>query len=679
MFAYLGFVGVPLLALAAAPDLVELPVPIEPYPGRSIAVDPRGEVHVVGRLRKGAAERGCELVYFRTREGQWQEEPIPPPTSYGEEWGDNDFVEASIAIDGDGQPMIAFTEDWQPGPGEHETALFFARRGQRGWKTVQLDSYSGLLRSVTLSAYDGGWTLAAISSSEWSGIVRWGPSEGPVQWSQASRLASELVLVEGGYGQSAFYRVLDDVFFVGPDGQKQQVSSGAARQLSAVATDSAIHWLRYDPGRERPYAGHIDITEAESPSATSGAPIDVQEAGWYNSSAVAADGTPLTAWYYRRNPFNKGLMVATLGADGRWQPWVQIRSEENNVGFSPTIAAGPDGTIALAALDRSERRMLVERYTSIDEAKAAAVQAAGDWTDRHRKTEIFVYGGGWLQGWSTAMPSPSEAAYEEDAERIDTDILLQPGLGLQGGLAGRVGRFDLALEYLERRGGKLAETVDKLENLAGKVGIDKFPFAGSSAQVHFRSVQLSGLRDGIRRDGVPTEVSERELQIRYLGKGDWYGGLGYRVLRTPQDLYRVKDGRGDKRDTVLASWRTDARLSTLSILAGRSIIDYLGRYEIRRFGPFFDSQVGFGLVDGRFSAGEETLDASGLSFHARGDAGIVVYRRFRELMGAGLFAQAGLRGEGAAIFVPSRDGEIDLVFSRGDGRFGPFLNVGALF
>jgi hypothetical protein len=672
--------GVWIAVALAAP--AELPVALEPFPGRSVAVGPQGEVHVVGmragllrRLASGS-EGPTNLVYLQLTGGEWTEEPIPPPSSYGETWSGNQFEDAAVAVDADGWPLLVFTEDWQPSASEHLTAIYLARRGPGGWKTVELDGYAGQLDGVGLSVHEDGWTVAGMfSSGEWHGIVRWEPGEGAVMWARTSRLASELALVEGSAGRQAVYRVLDDVFLVGPDGESQKIATRSARQVSAVARGEELHWLRYDPGQERPYGGVL-----RSAGEKVEASLDKKEAGWNNTAAVGPDGRVLAAWYYRRNAFNKGLTVAELDEEGKWQSWVQLRDEDRNVGLLPTLAVGADGTLALAALDRSAHRLEVHTFSSVEQARQAAVPPAGDWTDRYRRVDLFTYGGGWLQSWMATTGAPEEAEYDEDVRPMDGTLLLEPALGLQGGLAGRIGRFDLALEYLKREGGHLKETVDKLENLAGKVGIDKFPFPGSRAQVHFHSVEMSGAyRRGPGRL-VSAELSERDLQIRYLGKGDWYVGLGYRVIRAPQDVYRVKMGRGKAPDTVLASWNTDGRLGTTSVIVGRSIIDYLGRYEIGYVGPYMDVQLGAGLVAGRFEVRDDTLRGSALSCNGRADLGLVAYRRFRSWRGVGFFAQAGLRGDGTLTGVPPGEaGETELVFRRRDGRIGPFLNLGAVF
>ncbi len=61
----------------------------------------------------------------------------------------------------------------------------------------------------------------------------------------------------------------------------------------------------------------------------------------------------------------------------------------------PIEDIGPDGTVAVMALDRSDKSARVWRFESLEAARAAAVAEPTGGLYRDRALSLFAYAGGW--------------------------------------------------------------------------------------------------------------------------------------------------------------------------------------------------------------------------------------------------------------------------------------------
>jgi len=692
--------------------------------GQSLRVGPDGSVHmVVDQQTSGAATGGGGLSQFisvssssegssgasapkgingptylrKARGGRFLSEPVPGP---GGKWKDGDYVtEALLDLDAQGQPIIAMEGQYCYDAGdkrECDDRLWVARRQGKGWKTIALKVPAGSYSEIALAAGgpSGDWTVAARYAEDkdenpWKGVVRYDGGERPERWIEGAAPNAMRLVIEDGGRPALLYR-RGQKLYVHRGGQTSQLAGGTWMEIAgAPSPGGGVQYLTYRPGPDAMYYGD---TGGELRR------IDTAESGWYNDLAVGPDGRPVAAWYYWRNPFNKGVMLGAQGPDGEWETWTQLRSEDINVGWFTSVDVGADGTVALLSLNRSERFAVLKTYDSLEVAKLAAAPAAGDWTDRSRWLALFVYGGGWYNYTTLATSPPSDEDFtyaREDMGPLTGSYSLQPSPAIEGGFAGKIGSVDLAVEYMQRNSEDEAfQTIEKMQNLAGKLGIDNIPIPGSETQIHLRNQVISGTytdAEGLRE---PFESSDRIVDVRYVDKRAFHLGFRYHSYSGPQDVYLSKD------HVVLDAFVADAEFTEGSILGGYSVMNYLKKYEVQHFGPYLDAQGGIGFVDVDLNRRDDSTplteetwaasyDEAAAAFWGEADLGLVAYKRWRGARGAGAFARLGARGTIKYIGAGEPDEEdkdeddADTLwwpnFARLDARYGPYVNAGVVF
>lgn len=677
----------------AANPTETLPHALMAYSSPSVAMDPAGTLHLIGRrkvsgkgmlqsLMYSSSDPNAEpsnLIYLQqTPEGTWSEETVPGPPSLDGQWGGSEFLDASIDVDSTGRVFILMIEDFPDADGKGSSTLVYlsVRDTSGAWTTRQLPSWVGQYEAA-LGVHQDKWMVAGLWTGEGKPrIVRWeeGRSE-EVLWDETDLLAGALTWVDGAPEPTVLYRKLGKLFQLNADGTTESLGDGGARKMSAVHAGGETQVFLYKASKDSPYVKHGEQLDR----------LDTKEAGWHSDLELTPDGTPVAAWYYRRNAFNKGLAIGVPDASGTWQRRVLLRDEQTNRGWNPTIAVGDGGQVAVALLNRSDKRLEVQRYASIEALNQATVEPATDWTRNHSSISALAYGGAWYQFWAgeTTAPDPREDIYEAGVRPLDGDLDTDPGLGAEGGFALRLGRVDMALEYLQRSDSDAAGALQKINNIAGKVSMDKFPLPGSTAQLHFRSADLDAQWAAPGGKVEEFRLSDRMVQLRYVSKGNGYVGASYRSFAAPQDLYSLRPGPEeveDAPDTILSSWETDGDFKITSLVGGWSVMNYLGRYEVSHLGPYCDGQVGAGYAAGTFTADDGSVtNQGGAALSAQLDVGVVGYKRFRSLRGAGLFTQVGARGDGQMIFSRSGDDDLKIRYGRVDRRYGPYANVGLVF
>ncbi len=685
-----------LLSISALAGSVDLPIPLGIWDSPSIAMGPDGTLHVVGRRTASAkrflssivssasdpASEPSNMVYLRQDpDGAWSEEAIPPPSQL-DGWGGSEFHDATVTVDEKGRPILVYLEDFPKPEGTgSDTFIYVSEREADGWTTTQIPTWIGTYGEVSLGVYDGRWTLAAhyvgsgTAEKVWTGIVRFEEGAGDeVKWHKGDPLIGELALVEGAKEPELLYRRLGVVYHLDAEGSRTKITDGSSKSLSAVRSRDGLRYLMYRANKDRPYIGLL----GSAPTS-----LDTKEAGWHSDLALDPSGRALATWYYRRNAFNKGLVVARQAEDGGFRQFTVVREENENIGWNPTLAVAENGNVAISMLNRSKDRLVVRRYDSVDALEAEALPDTGDWTENRQSINAVAYGGAWFTFWEarTSAPDPEDNLFEEGVEALGGSLDVDPGLSLEGGFAGRVGRFDLALEYMRRNSGSEGvQALNRVQNLAGKLSMDKIPLPGSQAQLHFRAADLSGQWTDDLGTVKSFEISERMIQLRYVGKSNGYFGASYRTYGAPQDVYTVLPGVDDAPDTVLGAVETEADFAITSVIGGWSVMNYLGRYEISHVGPYVDGQMGLGSAAGEFTDPTgATFNASALAMSVQLDVGIVAYKRVKRLHGAGLFAQGGLRGDGQMMARMATGEDVTYTYARVDGRYGPYANVGVVY
>jgi hypothetical protein len=243
-----------------------------------------------------------------------------------------------------------------------------------------------------------------------------------------------------------------------------------------------------------------------------------------------------------------------------------------------------------------------------------------------------------------------------------------------------VGPVNLVLEYMRRNDDDEAvQTINKLQNLMAKVGIDDIPAPDTEMQLHLRTADLDGTYVGQDGTVVPFTTADRMVELRYVGKEGYHLGLRYHGFSGPQDV-AISESR-----VLTDAYVADARFTEGSFVVGWAVLDYLKKYETRYVGPALDAQIGLGLVSARLTptGGGEAADHLGVTIPGQLELSLVAYRRVRSLKGAGGFVRIGVRGMGqyTGAIEPTEREEVTPYanFTRIDGRAGPWGHVGLVF
>ncbi len=685
-----------VLATALAADPAVIPGGL--FDADSLVVDPAGTTHALVSPKKTRLAAVTNQLTFTNDQGEvigrvggdpvryvrvapgGEPEVVPVPGPSGE-WREGENVEDAALVLGSDGPVVLVT-----GQSCGQTcvpAAWIARWTGSGFETRDWDRgpgvHSGLLTGV---GPDGRWfAVSHVTGGEggFTGFQRTDEDGAVRPWVPAPRGSPEAVV--DGAPLRLLYRSGKELHL--SDGTEDVVVADGARHHADAVADGRgeVRFLMYDADRKRLRSG----TPASGPD-----DVDTPESGWHHALTVAG-GQPLAAWYYYRNNYNKGVKVGAWTGD-RWDQWTQVRSDTRNIGWNVDLAAGPDGRTALIGLDRSRQEVVLHTWPSVDAMRAEGVPDAGDWTDRRRNAFFFAYGGGWYQWWNITANAPSEETFTfSGVEPVTGSYGVTPGLGLEGGFAGKFGPFDLALEYLRRSGDDEAtQTIQRLQNLMGKIGIEDLPLPDSELQLHLRVSDLDAAYRSTTGAASAFTTAERLVEARYVGKQGYHFGLRYHGFEGPLDVFESTN------QLVTGRFVADARFKTASVVGGWSVMDYLKKYEVRFLGPYLDAQLAGGFANAALldPSGRPGSNASGLTITANADLGVAAYQRVRSLGGTGGFARLGMRGwyqftgnqepeETATTTTTTGTGteapEAFRNFSRTDTRFGPYAHVGVVF
>lgn len=629
---------------------------------------------VIGRVG------GDPVRYVRLPVGGEPEVTVVPGPSG--QWAEDQQVEnAALVVPADGVPVVLITGQVCGSQGCTEQA-WISRLEDGAFRTRDWDRGPGARRGlVTAVTPDGWWAVSHVSGGPegFTGFEVIDARGNARPWIASERGFPEAVVDPGGTARLLF-KVGKELHL--SDGTTDTLlADGASDHADAVAAPDGVHWLMYDAEKKRLRGGLGDGGTAE---------IDGPESGWHHALTVA-DGHALAAWYYYRNNYNKGVRVGAWAGD-HWDTWTQLRSDTENLGWGVDVAASAD-RIALIGLDRSRQRVVVNTWPDLGAMRAEALPDAGNWTDRRRNVFFFAYGGGWYQFWNIRAAAPDAETFSFDGvEPVVGEYGVQPGLGLEGGFAGKIGRFDLALEYLRRSSDREGvQTIQRLQNVVGKLGIDDLPLPDSELQLHFRASDLDGAYAAATGDERPFTTDERLLELRYVGKQGYHFGLRYHGFAGPLDVFESAD------HVVTDTFVADARFTTASVVGGWAVMDYLKKYEVRFLGPYFDAQGGVGYANAALldPAGRPDSHAGGLTFTVNGDLGLAAYQRVQSAGGLGGFVRVGGRGwyqytgntepeetagtTSTTATTGTAEPRTFRNFSRTDLRYGPYANVGLVF
>ncbi|MEZ4236601.1 MAG: hypothetical protein R3F59_10680 [Myxococcota bacterium] len=447
-------------ALAADPD----PIPGGLFDADSLSVAADGTVHALAAPKQARLSKLTNQITLTNDQGEVITRvgghpvrhvrldpdgtvtvtPIPGPD--GAEWAaELHVLDAALDLDPADQPVVVIRGQVCRPNTPCVDQLWLATPQGEGWVTRPL-STEGMVSGLVLDAGSGGWVAVShVIAGTFAGFAVWDATGAERPWIPC-RSGEPVALVLDGERPKLVYRDGDSLHLA--DGETdRELATGVRHSADALALPGGgVRYTAYDPNSKRLRSGVVAPGDG---TASAAVPVDLPESGWFSALALAGD-QPVAAWYYYRNNYNKGVRLGVW--DGaQWDRWTQIRSDVDNVGWNVDLAASADGTLALVALDRSHHRVVLRRWGSLAEARAEAVPDAGDWTDRRHTTFFFAYGGGWYQLWGIAASPPSEEDFTfTGADPVTGTYGVRPGLGLEGGFAGKIGPVDLVLEYMRR-------------------------------------------------------------------------------------------------------------------------------------------------------------------------------------------------------------------------------------
>ncbi len=664
--------------------VVATAAPLHTTPGSlfghdAVALGPDGTTYALVAAKQSRLGRITSVVTVTDSDGQVQdvspprarllvrppggavaEEAIPGP---GGVWGSADrLVDGALALDAAGRPVVAMLGENCPENTPCSPRLWVAVRTDRGWETdawaLQGQSYRHVLLDATGERPE---VVVHRRVPDFAVVVHDGGGESPWFVDPSAR-PDALVVVDGQRG--VVYRSGQELRLRLGDAD-EALSDGAAHRADATVAADGLYFQHYRPDDKRLHGGRRGDAAAV---------VDAPESGWHNALTTHVDGAPLAAWYAYRNNWNKGVVMGHR-VDGAWQTWSAVREEDANIGWGVDVASSPHGVV-LVAEDRSDRAVHLWAWPDLASARAAAVPPAGDWTDRRRTSFFFVYGGGWFQMWDLRTAAPSAETFSYGAvEPLTGSYGIRPGVSAEAGVAGKIGPVDVVMEIMRRSEDDEAfQTIDRLQNLMGQIGIDDLPLPDSEMQLHVRLSDLQATYEDVDGAARRYDNRERQVELRYVGKAGYHFGLRYRGFRGPQDVYVSQNKE------LVEAFVANAKFTEGSFVAGWSVLDYLKKYEIQYFGPYLDAQVGAGMTAVNLRADRQ---ATAFTVPAGVDVGLAAYRRSKALHGFGGFVRLGLRG--TAQFTASAEPEESDPketynnFNRRDLRAGPYANVGLVF
>ena len=472
-----------------------------------------------------------------------------------------------------------------------------------------------------------------------------------------------------------------------------------------VSTGRGVSYvIYYEPqSRSLRYAG---VTSAGMQADVS---IDTAESGF--ESDVVVDDAGVHIWYYfYRNAFNKGIRIAQLDGNGHVVGPVQVlTSEVFNFGWGVAASSMSSGSSLVCFGEGQSARLSLGGNQSPEVPSGWCVRIPAGETrvtvaeprfPRYRPFFFMAGGGVWYRPWEMWSISPNS----EDLDgAVAYDLRYDVGAALQteATLEGRVGRTRLGMSWAQ----SIASDVeDELfadappllaRQLRGLISVDRL-LGNHDLQLQFRSSRMRAeIQDFSSNQFTPglieTQASEVWLSAMNIYRMRY--GLRYQNFDTQIPVYEYFRQGGQASFSFREARVQPTRMHDIGLIFGYSLLDYAVKYETRMSRFYLDTVLGAGVAIARPTGAAEKTEKTPVTFSAFGEleAGLLLYRRFAGLGQLGFYTRIGARvwGEWRGFAGKPKDAETDeenfdddetrAQFNLVDVRYGPFIQVGAVF
>ena len=437
--------------------------------------------------------------------------------------------------------------------------------------------------------------------------------------------------------------------------------------------------------------------------------IDTAESGF--ESDVVVDDSGVQVWYYYyRNAFNKGIRTAHLNWNGHMTGPVQVLTSEifnfgwgvaaSSMSSGASLVCFGEGQSARLSLGGNQSPEVPSGWCVRIPAGETRVTVAEPRFPRYRPFFFMAGGGVWYRPWEMWSISPDS----EDLDgAVPYDLRYEVGSALQteATLEGRVGRTRLGLSWAQSIASDIEDELFAdappllARQLRGLISVDRL-LGNHDLQLQFRSSRMRAEIQDFSSNRFLPGVIETQASEVWLSAMNIYRmryGLRYQNFDTQIPVYEYVRQGGQASFLFREARVQPTRMHDIGLIFGYSLLDYAVKYETRMSRFYLDTVFGAGVAIARPTGAAEKTEKTPVTFSAFGEleAGLLLYRRFAGLGQLGFYTRIGARvwGEWRGFAGKPDDVETDAEnfdddetraqFNLVDVRYGPFIQVGAVF
>ncbi|HSN99907.1 MAG TPA: hypothetical protein VLS89_16545 [Candidatus Nanopelagicales bacterium] len=484
----------------------------------------------------------------------------------------------------------------------------------------------------------------------------------------------------------------DSAVVVHPPGEEPiEVASSSLHDIRPVVGRDGWFYVFY----HEPSTATARVAASKDGRTWKSTTLDGKESGWQLDAAAGGEGV-YAAFYYFRNPFNKGLRVAAMREGKPVGSTVTVfREDRFNAGWHPHLAIAGDGTTWLTWQSNvEEERRAWSRFKEPEALREKAIGPSSGWEEGYKNYFLQTGAGGWLNLWHLASATPSL----EDANGVlvtAPEYDVGAALLLSANIEARWGFLDFGLSYAQGIVDDAAESIeDSTGILNGSIKIDEV-FAGHDIKVGMLWGRYRGTASAVvaSGEGGEMEIKTNYIDTQLLALNKWRVkyGLSFTRYTLPTLVYAWSAAEGVSDYGYAGTFLRDVSFNDVALLIGYSKLDYAAKYENHYNGLILDGSIGAGLSFYSFEAvptDNGNLE-SGLTFHMRSNVmlGWLYFHRWQSLRGFGLYVRPSYTAEFGFTGLPSAPsaredtagastyGAVSLLWV----RHGPWLDAGAVW